>query len=53
MSERLLMLGSSVNGESTRRGVSPSSVVLLISRLSTVLYTVVLYCTVVLCWYVS
>ena len=37
VSESLLMLGSSVNGESTQRGVSPSSVVLLVD--------LVLYCT--------
>ena len=37
VSERLLMLDSSVNGESTQRGVSPSSEVLLVD--------LVLYCT--------
>ena len=37
VSDRLLMLGSSVNGESTQRGVSPSSILLLVD--------LVLYCT--------
>ena len=51
VSERLLMSGSSVDEESsspTQRGVSPSSVVYTV-----LLVDLVLYWTVVLCWYVS